>query len=278
MIGITNAGGSNVVAFLNCTYEAGSVCVATNGTKTIRATDTSGFYLFKLTSIGEWTITITKGDQRASETISVIGGTSAELYLSYRVPAGYKEVEYITSAGNNFINTGITAGYIKIITEFMYASTSSFMSVFGRQNTSAGAGQYFFTYNNNYVMMVYQTNVTIGSLALNTWHTLEWEVTTSKLSSIVDGTEYSQSVAKTGIEGSYPLALFGINSAGTYGYGLDGSLKETSIYDSNGDLLRHYIPCRRVSDGVVGMYDDVSETFTSGEGAGTFTAGPDVSV
>ena len=44
---------------------------------------------------------------------------------------------------------------------------------------------------------------------------------------------------------------------------------------SNDVLVRDFIPCKNAS-GVVGMWDDVNDTFYSNAGSGTFTAGPEV--
>lgn len=42
----------------------------------------------------------------------------------------------------------------------------------------------------------------------------------------------------------------------------------------NGELVQDFIPARRNSDSVLGMYDTVSKTFFTNAGSGTFTAGP----
>ena len=45
------------------------------------------------------------------------------------------------------------------------------------------------------------------------------------------------------------------------------------LYDNN-NLVRNMIPAKRNSDGVLGMYDTVTDTFFTNAGSGTFTAGP----
>jgi hypothetical protein len=42
----------------------------------------------------------------------------------------------------------------------------------------------------------------------------------------------------------------------------------------DGSLVRNFIPARRNSDGVLGMYDTVSNTFFTNAGTGEFIAGP----
>ena len=43
-----------------------------------------------------------------------------------------------------------------------------------------------------------------------------------------------------------------------------------------GVLTLNLVPCYRVSDGVIGLYDTVSETFFTNAGTGTFSKGSDV--
>ena len=47
------------------------------------------------------------------------------------------------------------------------------------------------------------------------------------------------------------------------------------IKDS-GALVCNFIPAKRNSDGVIGMYDTVTETFFTNSGTGEFIAGPEI--
>lgn len=62
----------------------------------------------------------------------------------------------------------------------------------------------------------------------------------------------------------YPLYMFTINnwgSAGNY-YPFGMRLYNLKIYEGD-TLVRNFIPCKRISDSVVGMYDKVTDTFRS---------------
>lgn len=65
--------------------------------------------------------------------------------------------------------------------------------------------------------------------------------------------------------------------AGNTGGNVDNYTKakvySCKIYD-NGTLARDFIPCKNAS-GLVGLWDDVNNTFYSNAGSGTFTAGPE---
>ena len=55
-----------------------------------------------------------------------------------------------------------------------------------------------------------------------------------------------------------------------------GNIYYAQIIDANsGNMLLDFVPCRRVSDDVVGFYDRVTGLFYQNVGSGTFVAGPD---
>jgi hypothetical protein len=64
-------------------------------------------------------------------------------------------------------------------------------------------------------------------------------------------------------------SMSGVNSA-------LGSLASRFYYVEldNGITKRNFIPARRNSDGVLGMYDTVTNTFFTNSGTGEFIAGP----
>jgi hypothetical protein len=45
------------------------------------------------------------------------------------------------------------------------------------------------------------------------------------------------------------------------------------VYNATGDLLNAFVPCKRKSDAVVGVYDLMTHTFISSANTVAFTAG-----
>ncbi|MBQ6011811.1 MAG: hypothetical protein IJL23_01695, partial [Alphaproteobacteria bacterium] len=88
----------------------------------------------------------------------------------------------------------------------------------------------------------------------------------------VDGVQIGSYTNITNFTTPYSLVVFGGNTGSPVGssgiriYAL--SIKE------NDSLKRNFIPARRNSDNVVGMYDTVSKTFFTNAGTGSFVAGP----
>lgn len=86
MIGRTNiGGGGKALGAISVTYPEGSTCTCSNGTKTLRAKDTTGNALFLLPEVGAWNVLITDGSH--SKTNSVEVGICG----AYTVKIGYEK-------------------------------------------------------------------------------------------------------------------------------------------------------------------------------------------
>ena len=86
-IGKTNScsGDGKLFAVIAVTYPEGSICTCTNGTKTLKAQDTSGKALFNVPA-GEWTVTATDGSRTKSASVSVTAdGQSKSITLTYEL-------------------------------------------------------------------------------------------------------------------------------------------------------------------------------------------------
>lgn len=87
MVGKTNAGGGGggkLFAIIAVTYPAGSVCTCSNGTKTLKAKDTSGKALFNVPSAGTWTVSCTDGSSTVSKSVTITAAGQVEsVKLSY---------------------------------------------------------------------------------------------------------------------------------------------------------------------------------------------------
>ena len=80
---MTGGGSGAPLSIIAVTYPAGSACTCTNGTKTLKAKDTSGRALFNVT-VGEWEVICTDGIETDSKTVSIAStGQVKEIKLSY---------------------------------------------------------------------------------------------------------------------------------------------------------------------------------------------------
>lgn len=108
MIGRTNAGGGSgkLFAVIAVTYPEGSVCTCSNGTKTLKARDTSGKALFNVKA-GTYTVECHTSDSSKSRSVSVTVTESDEGQVK-NVTLTYELVLY--SPGDE--HTAITGGWV----------------------------------------------------------------------------------------------------------------------------------------------------------------------
>lgn len=283
----TNAGGggaaSTAWAYIGVTYPAGSTCTATNGTITLNAQGTSGLYVFgipePLSTPETWTISCTDGTSSRSESVLVSSQYEVvTITLSYRrIPEEYQEVEYIMSNTSGYIDTG---KYLESPTdteiEFSYkigehdSSASTYRVVlFGNDYYNAMSG---ITQGSSIVY--HSNNTSVGSVnrVQNQKINVKYNIyPTRKITE--DGIDIGTC---TGSELRYVSMCYGASRAN--GGSISGGSYQLYLYEyirrKAGTIDQHLVPCYRVADDQIGMYDMVSDTFIAGNG--TFVVGPDV--
>ena len=77
---------SKVYAVIGVTYPSGSTCTCTNGSKTLKAKDTTGRALFVIPSSGTWMVKAVKGSKSKSKTVSITAeGQVKTVTLTYEL-------------------------------------------------------------------------------------------------------------------------------------------------------------------------------------------------
>lgn len=78
-------GAGKVYAVIGVTYPSGSTVTCTNGSKTLKAKDTSGKAIFVIPSAGTWTVKAVKGSQSKSATVEITAeGQVKNVTLNYK--------------------------------------------------------------------------------------------------------------------------------------------------------------------------------------------------
>ena len=86
MIYVLSGGTGKPYAVIGVTYPSGSTVTCTNGSKTLKAKDTSGKAIFVIPSAGTWTVKAVKGSKSASKTVSITTeGQVATVTLTYEM-------------------------------------------------------------------------------------------------------------------------------------------------------------------------------------------------
>lgn len=71
---------------IGVTYPEGSICTCTNNEKTMKATDTSGKYIFLIPKAGTWVVSCTNGEKtRNFEVVIATEGQAVNLEMAYEV-------------------------------------------------------------------------------------------------------------------------------------------------------------------------------------------------
>ena len=206
-----------------------------------------------------------------------------EAFRSNVLPDGYTQLEYIESSGTQYIDTGIKGnGTTKVhINARYYTTTSAGGSgrIFGSRDAAAvnafAVGSASGTASTSSTVAFFFGNqsylVTDKPIILDEWLDIVFDKTTHN----INGVDYGDSYNAETFETPQTLKIFGFDNSGTMGIGYV-DIAYCKVWN-NDILVRNFIPAKRNSDNVIGMYDTVSNRFFTNEGTGNFIAGPNVS-
>lgn len=203
-----------------------------------------------------------------------------------RLPSGYTELEYIENPSTAYINTGVTlnnSDSLQIHIDGFTCNTTSFSPIFGALRAYSGVShRIIFIYDG--VGGTYQIrwasaenftrqnqihqNCTID---LNWTNGLQTHLITNGVTTI-NATTTQTDASPIDLYSTY---LFAYNNNGSQNIAthLVGNIGNFSL-TQNGLKVIDYVPAQRDSDGVVGMYDLVSNTFKTSLSSDSFVAGP----
>jgi len=200
-----------------------------------------------------------------------------------RLPSAYQEVEWIGATRTQYIDTGFKPNSnFTLEIEWQYNShTQGVMEIFtGSVDSHTGTTQRLYLgrvgMGTTYEDILWGANrITHG----------EWD--TLKHSDMLEYNGTNTILTHDGVRTVYdyvnPYSMLD-TSLSVFGYkrndGVADSIPNGQIYKykitSNGSAYLNLIPCYRISDSVIGMYDTVNGVFYNNQGTGSFTKGADV--
>lgn len=197
------------------------------------------------------------------------------------LPAEYKQVEYIQSSGTQYIDTGVTGRVgLKIVCCMGWVTLSG--ALWGVRKNS-GDYRYFITIYNGIDFAFIEDHASNISPVAGSIYTLTYD--TSYLSGsnllfvreVLEENYLSFNSGSSTFNAEASIYIFGYNRPYASGPLLSSTIfKSMRITDHDGNILFNGIPCYRISDGVIGIYDFANSTFLTNQGTGTFTKGADV--
>lgn len=195
------------------------------------------------------------------------------------IPSEYTQLQYIGSTGTQWIDTGINGTQI---TRFVIKGTCAQTVNSNNSQLLGGTGNSAFTFfgcrvtNGEPFWYCRDSSASLGDpshLSIIDCTINSSTSQTGTLKDLVTGTTEEFVSLATSAWG-FPnenLLLFGGDANRR---SIDATCGELQLYTSSG-LVRDFIPARRNSDNVLGMYDTVTGNFLTNAGTGTFTAGAD---
>ena len=187
--------------------------------------------------------------------------------LPARLPSAYKEVEYIESDGTGqYFSISASHQYSKLskaIVDFQFNSINTGNILFGGVGSSHTS--FFFGANGTAWRYGVSTDYTYGTFDTDR-HTFLLSNGSQKLDSTEISTYTWASTATDVLTLSRNANGAAFANCKIYSFG----------FYENDAAVCVLVPCYRVADSEVGMYDLVTGTFYTNAGTGTFTKGADV--
>jgi hypothetical protein len=201
-----------------------------------------------------------------------------------RLPSAYQEVEWIWNSWTQYIDTGVAIPNHKAIANIEYTAFNGWMYLgaymwpdswvpwghlrlyWGRAGST---GQFCYGLLSSY-------SESGGSISLNTKYELEVSMVSWNLYFKHDGTTYGTSSATYTTSKAWNYWILAQNNEQAREIWNSAKVYDYKVYDSSDTLLRDFVPCYRIADWEIWMYDLVNDTFYTNAGSWTFTKWNDV--
>ncbi len=230
-------------------------------------------------------------DEQEVNNLSSVDGDLVNLYAQWEVehfdivfrrnglPKGYQAIEYIESTDGQYIDTGYFASD-KTKIEVKYKMELNNAAIFGARKMAGGN-----TVNNivnaymladasdldNNIYYYYGKGYQQSTETIDPEKIYESTIENGK-ATISDMTDI-QIATQEAFTMEYSMYLFAFNENNEVRYSRGGTrIYYFRIYE-NGNLQKYFVPCYRISDNTIGLYDIVNDVFYTNQGTGIFEKG-----
>ena len=184
------------------------------------------------------------------------------------LPVGYKQLQYITSTGEQYIDTGFVPNQDSgLVIDFSLGESFQNNNFCGCRRTTSAQAFAFSTSSSKWRFGYNNSSSTSSTAADAGRHIAEINKNVCSVDGVVFDTR-----TYAAFDGYTSFVIFGIQASSIYsGW---GTVYSCRLFD-NGVLVRDLVPCKNHS-GSIGMYDVVGGLFYGNAGTGEFTAGPEL--
>lgn len=185
------------------------------------------------------------------------------------LPEGYTQVEYLESSGTQYIDTGVSANGTELTVECDGTALGDGYTLFGSNvNTSTSGFEVLPAPDRGYVRFNYHdADIDVSEVPYDGMFRID-----RNKCYINDSLVYTFAPVSFNVSNIW---LFGRNNNGVLDNSGTATIRSCRVWVSD-VLMRHLIPVKRNSDGVLGMYDLVNGVFYTNAGTGTFIAGEEI--
>ena len=195
--------------------------------------------------------------------------TITELIINHTV-LPYTKLEYIQSTGTQYINSNILCkSTLKCQVKFSTDKHSGGCFV-GNRGTGESNAFRFFTAGSGTWYLDFGSGesynrISGGSASINTIYNVEFG------NRYIKNLDTGSNIISSSVVGSFTKS-YNLNICNS---GENLKIYYCKIYDNN-ELVRDFIPTKRISDNVICMYDKITKQFFLNEGTGDFVPGPEI--
>lgn len=266
-----------------------SITSATDVTKTIPEDKSKSYnlngdysvYYFNIpTSLfGTFTITATRGEFTVTQTKNISNNVEYNVELTYRCPSAYKEVEWVWMPAKSYIQT-----------QNQFSGGGYMMDLIISREEDKGGARFISPHNSSACSLAIND---AGQITVNEYGYPSDTVNFVPLHQFVHIVANENNNYKILVDGRSGTTNYAANywSPNTNKllinccyHQVDGQYAVPSVkykqviikQNSTGTIMLNLIPCYKISDGTIGMYDSVAGVFYANTGAGAFIKGPDI--
>ena len=202
-------------------------------------------------------------------------------WFTPRLPAEYQEVEWIESSWTQYIDTWWypSSNYCKVVMDWVVYTWSGSWSVFFWMTNWSNAYSLHTNHSTWYFNLGSSININTN-ISFSNWTdgTFTFDADNGSISVDIAGSTYTGTYSWSVAQSNRPMYIFAFDESWSTTWKTNMKLRELKIYSDASTLERDFIPCYRIADSVIWLYDLENDQFYTNSWTGVFGKWADVNV